>query len=322
MKKQNFITNHPAYGQKLYLDNWTGVTHSLKYEITPGIAKENFFQNWDYDYIMYNPPKYFWGNQVIKKIPDDAIFGVSPFCYGLELNKVSYKEEEKVDIVFLPRSDWSTELAEEKKHDIITSLGNLSLDDKTYYISFPSDIDFWKSAIPKNLYKISHRQHDDSWGDQLIRLIKKAKTLYFPIFCSTVVYAGFCGSKVKFYDEGNIHKKVSNLIEQDVHKHYAPSDKGEEWNQGMKYLEEIFSDDLLTDEKKFLTYQFLSLDLLETPSNLYKKLRLLHERVESIDFVINEDLILNDGAYQSLSNKIKKFEVEPPKKVFDFFQKL
>jgi hypothetical protein len=321
MKQQTFITNHPAYGQKSFLDNWTGISHHLQYEITPGIAKENFFQSWDYDYIMYNPPKYFWGNQVIKKIPNDAVFGCSPFCYGLELNKVSYKESEKVDVVFLPRSDWSTELIEEKKHDIMNTLNELPLDKNTYFISFPSDLEFWKSVIPKNLYKIAEKQHDETWGEQLIRLIKKSKTLYFPMFCSTVVYASFYGCNIKFYDEKKIHKKIDNLIDQDIHKHYAPSNKDDQWNRGMKFLEEVFSDNTLSVEKKYLIHQFLSLDLVETPLDLYKKLKSLNERIAQVDDV--EEYNANrENLYLSLKNKIEKFEVEPSKKVFEFFQKL
>ena len=321
MKQQTVIISTPAYGQKSFLDNWTGISHHLQYEITPGIAKENFFQSWDYDYIMYNPPKYFWGNQVIKKIPNDAVFGCSPFCYGLELNSIFYKESEKVDVVFLPRSDWSTRLLEEKKCDIINTLNELPLNKNTYFISFPPDLEFWKSTIPKNLYKIAHYQNHETWGEQLIRLMKKSKTLYFPMFCSTVVYASFYGCNIKFYDEKKIHKKIDNLKDQDIHKHYAPSNKSKQWNHGMKFLEEVFSDDVLSVEKKYLTYQFLSLDLVETPLDLYKKLKLINERNVQVDD-ISEYNVNNENSYLSLKNKRKKFEVTPSKKVFDFFQKL
>jgi len=321
-KKQSFITNHPAYGQKSYLDSWTNISHLLEYEVTPGIAKENFFQNWDYDYIMYNPPKYFWQNQVIKKIPKDAIFGCSPFCYGEELTTAFYTEEEKVDIIFLPRSDWSTELDENRKQEILDVLKTITSDEDVYYIAFPPDLNFWKDVIPKNLYKVAVTQHDDQWGEQMVRLMRKAKTVYCPLFCSTTVYATFCGTKTKFYDESKIHKKFPYLIEQDIHKHYSPQDKDDEWNRGMKYIEEIYSDDVLTDEKKYLTYQFLSLDLVESPWDLYQKLRSLNERFEDIDYSIPEYNIRSDDCFYSLKNKIKQFKCDPTKEVFEFFSKL
>lgn len=322
MTQQSFITSHPAYGQKLYLDAWTGISGILDYEISPGLAKENFFQDWDYDYILNNPPKYFWQNQVIKKIPDDAVFGCAPFVYGDALSNTTYNESEKVDMVFLPRTDWSTLLDETKKHKIIDVLKEYEFDEDTYYISFPPDLKIWQDIIPKNLYTVATTQHDDRWGDQMIRLMRKAKTVYCPLFCSTVLYATWCGTKTKFYDESKIHTKCPGLIEQDVHKHYSPQDKSDEWNRGMKYLEEIYSDNVLSDEKKYLTYQFLSLDLVEKPWDLYQKLRSLNERVEEIDYKIPEYNIRSDDCFYSLKEKIEQFECTPSREIVDFFSKL
>ena len=48
----------------------------------------------------------------------------------------------------------------------------------------------------------------------------------------------------------------------------------------MKYIQEIYSNDTLSDEKKYLTYQFFSLDLAEKPWDLYQKLRSLNERLK------------------------------------------
>jgi hypothetical protein len=77
----------------------------------------------------------------------------------------------------------------------------------------------------------------------------------------------------------------------------------------------------LSVEKKYLIHQFLSLDLVETPLDLYKKLKSLNERIAQVDDV--EEYNANrENLYLSLKNKIEKFEVEPSKKVFEFFQKL
>ena len=321
-KQASFISQHPPYGLKGYLDSWTNISGILEYEISPGIAKENFFQDWDYDYLMYDPPKYFWQNQVIKKIPADAVFGCAPFVYGEALNTVFFNDDEKVDMVFLPRSDWSTFLDEDKKQEIIDALNEFEFDEDTYYITFPPDLAFWKQVIPKNLYKIAEAQYDDRWGEQLIRLMKKAKTVYCPMFCSTTLYATWCGAKTRFYDERKIHIKEPTLIEKDIHKHYSPQNKNEEWNRGMKYIQEIYSDDTLSDEKKYLTYQFFSLDLVEKPWDLYQKLRSLNERVEEIDYKIPEYNIRTDDCFYDLKDQIRKYECEPSKEIFEFFSKL
>ena len=251
-KQASFISQHPPYGLKGYLDSWTNIRDFRIWRYHQELQRKISFKTGTMDYLMYDPPKYFGKNQVIKKIPADAVFGCAPFVLWRALNTVFFNDDEKVDMVFLPRSDWSTFLDEDKKQEIIDALNEFEFDEDTYYITFPPDLAFWKQVIPKNLYKIVEAQYDDRWGEQLIRLMKKEKaTVYCPMFCSTTLYATWCGAKTRFYDERKIHIKEPTLIEQDIHKHYSPQDKNEEWNRGMKYIQEIYSDDTLSDEKKY-----------------------------------------------------------------------
>lgn len=313
------------YGQGSCLDEWCGINDTLfsrDCNIYPGIAKETFFEYDDFEYKRLGP-KYIWSNHTIKKKPKNdsskIIFGCSPFCYAEEIIDHQIQTEEKYDIVFLPRSDYGVFLNSNIRIEFVDYLFSINLKNPIF-ISHPNDFKFWSfisfEDFNRKLYCIGRSSLDRDWTYKLIRLLKKSSCVYNPIFSSNVVYSSFMGKKNKFYNEFSMHiSHRSNKIFDN--RTFVKSCKSERWNDFMNYLEEIFSDDALTDDKKFFIHQFLSLNLIKKPHQLLEDLNFLSEKsYDKIDFP-------SEDRYKSLLEKSKKFSyLNPSNKTLDFYKEL
>tara|TARA_R100000005_G_C4985053_1_gene193626 strand:+ start:413 stop:1360 length:948 start_codon:yes stop_codon:yes gene_type:complete len=309
-----------SYGNKRSLDDWTQVTYNFDYLSIPGLAKECFL---DDDYSMWHDHhhiSYFWGNHIPKKGSNIRSFGVAPFVYGEQLSEskdisLSVNEESEFSTVFLSRSDFSTNLREETKTNVYENLMSMNLDNPLF-ITYPVDYEFWKTIIPKDqLYCISRDIFNVNWTQKLIKLYKRSKEVYFPHVCSGVLYCSYMGKNIKFYDEGLIYEKVTDHT-------YSPFHKSKEWNHVMNYLKDVFSDNVLSEEKKFFTYNLLSLNVVQTPIELYKSLYFLcyNEHVKHIDEEVERKLNLNLEETKFVLQKCDQFKTsDPPKKSIDIY---
>lgn len=313
------------YGQGACLDEWCGIKDILfskDYNIYPGITKETFFEHDDFEYKR-SGSKYIWSNHTIKKKPKNdsnkIIFGCSPFCYAEEMIDAESPIEEKYEVVFLPRSDYGVFLNSNNKIKFVDYLFSINLKNPIF-ISHPNDLKFWSfikfEDFSKKLYCIGESSLDRNWTYKLIKLLKKSSCIYNPIFSSNVVYSSFMGKKNKFYNEFSMHisYKSNKIID---NRTFVKSLKSERWNNFMNYLEEVFSDDNLTDDKKFFIYQFLSLDLIKTPNQLLEDLNFLSEKEYDMIFLQSND------RYENLMRKSKKFVYSnPSNKTLDFYEDL
>lgn len=302
-----------SYGNKRSLDDWTQITYNYKYLSIPGLAKECFL---DDDYTIWNDLhgiSYFWGNHLLKKGANVRCFGVAPFVYGEHLELT--KERQEHSTVFLPRSDFSTNLKEEAKKVVYDNLLSLNLDNPLF-IAYPVDYKFWEEIIPReNLYCISRDIFNLDWTNKLVKLFKRSKIIYFPHVCSGVLYASYMNKSIKFYDEGVVYEKVTDHT-------YSPFHKSKEWNHVMNYLKDVFSDNVLSEEKKFFTYNLLSLNVVQTPIELYKSLYFLcyNEHVKHIDEEAERKLDLNLEETKFVLQNCDQFKTSnPPKKAIDIY---
>tara|TARA_S200002703_G_scaffold150464_1_gene148846 strand:+ start:5800 stop:6726 length:927 start_codon:yes stop_codon:yes gene_type:complete len=289
-----------SYGNKRSLDDWTQSTYDFDYLSIPGLAKECFL---DEDYTIWHDQhdvSYFWGNHLLNKGANIKSFGVAPFVYGEYLETTEL--EQKYSTIFLPRSDFSTKLKSDSKKIVYENLQSIDLENPLF-VSYPVDYKFWEEIIPReNLYCIGRDIFSVEWTKRLVRLYKKSKKVYFPHFCSGVLYCSYVKNSINFYDEGKIYDKVNEYT-------YSPEHKSDEWNYSMNHLKDIFSDDIMNEEKKYITYNMLSLDRIQTPLELYKCLYLLVHKKEAskIDDKVLDLLDVNHLNTKLLKNKCDSF---------------
>lgn len=296
-----------GYGNRRSLNDWTQSTDDFEYLSIPGLAKECFLEE---DYTIWHEDhyrSYFWGNHILKKGVNIKAFGAAPFVYGEHLYQTI--EEQKYSSIFLPRSDFSTNLKEECREILYDNL--LSIDvDNPLFIAYPVDYKFWEEVIPrKNLFCIARDIFNPEWTRRLVSLYNQSKKVYFPHICSGVMYSAYMHKDISFYEEGLMYDKINDHT-------YSPVHKSKEWNDVMDYLKDIFSDHVLTEEKKFFTSNILSLDRIQTPCELYESLYFLcyNEKVKefpnSLDINYNKTESLrdksNDFSFNEVSSKALK----------------
>ena len=331
------------YGQRRVLENWSGSRyineiheiapgHDARcFSVMPGVSKESFFEQSDASWPHCNG--YVWGNSSIKKGRDSwkprddwnpkSVFGVCPFVYEHAISR-KYSPKREYDIIFLPRSDVCVRLSENYEYQ--NELDSIGSDNKIY-ISLYRDKPMWKSKLFKGrkIYHIRKNDYDEHWTEILYKFLRSANTIYNPIFSSSVVYGTFLNKSTKFYkisDDiykfNDIRKNIPSLAnEPKFFRSWIPRNKSEKWREFMNYIEDVFIEDGLTEDKKFFTYEMLSLDKIKSPKDVASDLMYLDSNM--VD--------MNDGAdnttYEYIVEYSKQFEgSKPTQRTIDFWKDL
>jgi len=308
--------NRDYYGHKTSLNRWCEKTDWINdYRVLPGITKESFFKDNDYYCGESEVNTYLWSNNIYKsKDYKNTTFvsGACPFAYEVSLNhKCEFKE--KYDVVFLPRSDATIKVSEKHITSVFDHL-KYNYFDNPLFICLPDDYKNWKLNIfydDQNLKCVSKNSLLSNWSTNLYQLLLSAKTVYNPLFTSSVVYSSFINKDTKFYDVNEIIYEDSDYCgmfegEPKYHRSWLSRDNSPKWNEFMLYMKDVFSTDKYPEDKKFFTYKFLSLDFVKSPLELSEDLKLLQGGGE---FNITGK---NDDSYDYLKQKINEFKDSKP----------
>lgn len=281
-----------AFGNREVLNKWCG--GNFYFHSDNGVGTENFYNKVPWGEIQgFSSAKYYWGNEVIKKISNkNYITGCAPIVYS-EFLYPDTNVERKYKTIFLPKSDfpYKTNITkcETKRQEFVDLLK--TLDDKnTIFISFPHDfemnyIHFLPKEILDKTYTLGYNGFDTQWINRLKKVLLRSECVYAPyIMSTTTIYAEYFEISTKFY-EHNLFEK-GNLSEDESKKLWVkvatnlytvvPSEKPEKWNNFMNYLKSCFENN--TPDKYWWLSCFLSLDKIKEPKNLYDDLRILHDR--------------------------------------------
>lgn len=305
-----------AFSNREILNKWCG--SNFCFQASNSIGTENFYNEIPWCEVQgISSGKYYWGEDVTKKVEKKKyICGASPVAYS-EFLYEDVKAERKFKTVFYPKSDYpyKTRFKEESKdrEKIIETMMDFN-SENTIYISFPFDWMLqYQHFMPKEIldktYVLGYNGFDVSWIKRLKKVLLRSELIYAPyIFSSTVAYATYFDTPVKFYDhdfyEIGINKIEDDETNIDFHiftsKKYTvvPSERDEKWNSFMQHLKECF--DSGSPDKYWWTSKFLSLERIKPPEELYEDLKILHHKfvdikpefntVDVIPFVKSHDL--------------------------------
>ena len=303
-----------AFANREILNKWCG--SNFCFQSDNGIGTENFYNKIPWCEVQgISPGKYYWGDEVIKKIKDKKyVSGCSPFAYSTFLYEDLHAER-KYKTVFLPKSDYpyKTRLieTEDKIKEMIDLFKSLD-DDDVIFIAFPFDWFYcYRHFLPEELlsktYVLGYNGFDKSWIMRLKKVLLRSQCIHVPyIFSSNVAYATFLDIPIKFYHHDFYER--GKIPENDPHKDFheftssmytvVPSERDEKWNGFMKYLKECYETECA--DKYWWTSKFLSLEKLKTPEHLYEDLKKLHnnfisnveeyKNIEVLPFKTSHDL--------------------------------
>jgi len=169
---------------------------------------------------------------------------------------------EKNEVLFLPRSDWGWVDLLVTPDDFYKRIYDVC-DENTIFISWPRDINYWKSILPgAKIFSVGrHRYEDKNWAYNLIKIIKRSKKLYFASFGTASVLSSMYNKDIEFYDPGNVYDPKEEY-------QYSPHHQTKEWNYTIDYFKKVISQKEMTEDKKYLIYNFFSVDKYQTPEQL------------------------------------------------------
>ena len=313
---------HSSFSQRTILNDWCGSNFLFLTNNSVGI--ENFFNPVPWCEIMgYPNAKYFWGNECNKKVEKRGRYGgCSPFAYAEYLyDSHKIKATPRYQTVFLPKRDnpFKTWLSEDpqKIGDLIDDLKGLGHDNPVY-IAFPEDYEYYWTHYPREIvdkiYCLGFNGFDVDWKKKQKNILELSEVVYTNGLTSSMVYAAFCKKPVKIY-KSDIHYQPDlpddlGDLESQRKFHEATSKtytvawdrKPQIWRDFMTYAEDVFVNDL--EDKNYWIYNFLSLDRIKQPEQLYDDLLMLHENY-----------------VRMTGDKHKDYEVLPFNKPHDLFEK-
>ena len=317
-----------AYSNRVHLNDWCNA--DLNFNCSNGVGVESFFEetSWFSKFKNKENNKYFWGYDTIRKIKNsNSIFGACPFVYFKKIYQ-DLKFEEKYQVIFLPKSDCKFKMQLDKKRssrikfrEIIENM-NFS---NPIYIAFPLDYEYYERFLPT---KITHRMYclgvdgfEIDWNDKLLKLILNAKELYFNVLSTPCVFSGYLGKPIKFYNSNIQCLPKEYDIPENIHSVYGYSkkEKNKDWIVFMQYIKDVFENK--TDDFDFWIYNFLSLDLIKKPEDLYKDLLILHKRDENNSKQISIP-DFDHNCYQNLKDKVDSLNPKRSKTIDYFYDKL
>ena len=287
-----------AFSNREILNKWCG--GNFRFQSSNSIGTENFYNDVPWCEVQgISPGKYYWGEDTTKKVSKKGYTcGGSPVAYS-EFLYEDLTAERKYKTVFYPKSDYpyKTRFKEdsEERDKIIEILKKFD-SENTIYIAFPFDWMLeYQFFMPKEIldktYVLGYNGFDLNWIERLKKVLVRSECIYAPyIFSSTVAYAIYFDTPVKFYDHDFYEVGINKIGEDETNiefhkltsKKYTvvPSERDERWNGFMKHLRECFDSD--GPDKYWWTYKFLSLERIKRPEEVYEDLRILHDRFVSI----------------------------------------
>ena len=329
---------YSAFGNRIALNDWCN--SNLIFQTNNSVGIENFYNEVPWCELMgFADAKYFWGNECIKKVikRGDRKYGTCPLVYGNYLYQDKMpKFSSRYQTVFMPKRDntFKTWLSEdsEKISDFVSELEKLNLNNPIY-ISFYEDYPYYMNNYPKSImdhmYCVGYIGFDVDWIVTLLQLLKMSDVVYCNGLTSSAVYASFLKKPIKFYKQNIIFKPE---VPEDFRKYVSDEKfesekiisqrytvaweaKSKEWINFMKYIQDVFENDL--EDKDYWITNFLSLDKIKPPEELYDILLTLHKRycilskdpktyanVEVTPFIKSHDLF--DQAKEDCNSFIKK----------------
>ena len=252
-----------SFGFDKVVSDYIGLSTLTEQSFCPGIETELFYKEGAYDYSIWDEREdipAIWGNQ----IPDpntEHIRVMCPYVYAKLLTDNEILVE-KNDVLFLPRSDWGWVDLLVNPDDFYEKIYDIC-DSNTILISWPRDINYWKSLLPgAKIFTVGrHRYEDTNWTYNLIKLIKRSKKLYFTSFGSASVLAAMYNKDIEFYDSGEVYDPQDGA-------QYSPHHQTKRWNDAIDHFKNVISQKEMTEDKKYLIYNFLSINNYQTPEQL------------------------------------------------------
>lgn len=273
--------DYVPFSNRILLNQWCD--SNFDFYCSNGVFVENFFNSNPWQ-VFTSPPrsKYFWGNDSLKKIERTGyIFGASPFVYSKKIYDKSIKNIEKYQTVFLPKSDnkGKTQLIRKRSlcHKFREKLLTLNLNNPIY-IAFPPDYEyyntFFTNEMKSKLYCLGLDGYSSDWNDKLLELIFYSSELYFNIISTPAIFSSFLNKRVKFYNS-DLQYLPEELYKNSFSNYTVDKRlKNSEWHEFMEYITDVFENK--TDDLNFWIYNFLSLDKIKSPKDLYEDLLVLH----------------------------------------------
>ena len=300
------------------LNSWCN--SDFMFECSNGVSVESFFTQTPWQFYLGNvKKKYFWGNDIIKKINNKYMFWASPFVYTKEIYDNNVKSLNLYQTVFLPKSDINcgTELVSRRSvcRDLKNTILNLNLENPIY-ISWPFDYNHYCRFLPEKItsrmYSIGYNGFDFDWNMKLLKVILYSSELYFNMISTPCVYSSFLNKNVKFYDS-NIQFLPPD-VEKNIHSVYTvdKSKKDDTWHSFMSYIKDVFQ--YKTEDLNFWITNFLSLNLVKTPEELFQDLSTLHD-----SHIRLEICSANNDYYIDLIKKVALFKYEKNSKLLNHY---
>ena len=257
-----------GFGYERIVKDYTGMENDQSF--TPGIETELFYNESEevLDYSAWDESDEFpavWGNQ-IPEVNTKHIRTCSPHVYAKVMTDNEFLVEQH-ETIFLPRSDqgWvdMNVIEHEEFYEKIWDF----YDEKSVLVSWPREMRFWREMFPSEQIKAvgSHRNRDMEWCYNLIYLIKRSSKLYFCLFGTASVLAAMYNKDIEFYDPGDVYIPLDG-------PQYSPKHQSERWNYTVDHFKAVLSDKAMTDDKKYLIYNFFSLDKFQSPEQLKNSL--------------------------------------------------
>lgn len=261
-----------SFGFDRIISDYLKSDEFLEQSYTPGIESENFYLPGAYDMSLWDEREdipAFWGNH-ITHINTHHVRVMCPYVYGILNTDHEILQKTYENVVFLPRSDMGWVDLMINWDDFFSKIYDIC-DGETIFISWPRDVKYYRSNMPDaKVFAIgTHRYNDLDWSYNLIKLIKRSKQIYFASFGTASVLSSMFDVKVRFYDPG----KVFDIGASPSGNQYCPEFQTEQWNSTIKYFQNVLSFDGLSEDKKYLIHNFLSLDKYQTPEDLAETLR-------------------------------------------------
>ena len=127
------------------------------------------------------------------------------------------------------------------------------------------DINYWKSLLPgAKIFTVGrHRYEDTNWTYNLIKLIKDLKN-YILRLLEVPVLAAMYNKDIEFYDSGEVYDPQDGA-------QYSPHHQTKRWNDAIDHFKNVISQEM-TEDKKYLIYNFLSINNYQTPEQLKKSI--------------------------------------------------
>lgn len=290
---------YSAFGNRVALNDWCN--SNLIFQTNNSVGIENFYNEVPWCELMgFADAKYFWGNECVKKVikRGDRQYGTCPLVYGNHIYQDKMpKFSPRYQTVYMPKRDntFKTWLSDdqEKISDFINELEKLNLENPIYIAfceDYPYYLDYYPKSITDNMYCIGYNGFDADWIVTSLQLLSMSEVVYCNGLTSSAVYASYMRKPVKFYKQDIMYKPevpedFRNLVgdkkfesEKIISQRYTVcwDARPKEWVDFMKYIQDVFENDL--EDKNFWLSNFLSLDQLKPPEELYETLLTLHER--------------------------------------------